>query len=660
MVDAEAVRGITLRDQLRLPAGGARREPVPLYPKSRFVPVEWVGRANATIKRGHVADEVERAFLKHSQCYGDITFYMSTLDMVPRRYHMPILRRFEQERKKSLNAGNLMLSGVRNVFERHGVDISADDEELIRQAKDYAADIRGLLVDQMAEDAGAFRERLNTYVSRRGIRPPECETLRGLVARLTDHAWWVRQLRRTAGRAAEGVAINLGMVHKRASIYASAEACERRRQQRRRNRKMLENTQAMNEEGQVFTLAELSDLNTSNPKLRRAELMTRIAGFEAFADQRGDVGLFITATAPSRMHARHYLSGQQNEKWDGTTPRQAQAYLSGVWSRVRSWLHRRSMFVYGFRIAEPHHDGTPHWHMLLFVARAALAKVVAALQGYFCKADAGELESTTAREARFKAIEIDRERGSAAGYVAKYVAKNIDGEHVGADFETEMADAADTVKSVDAWASTHGIRQFQQIGGPSVTVWRELRRAEVPEQLELFAPFKAAAENERPAQGWADYVDLMGGIECRRAARPLRPWKEDEGGENRYGEPAGAVLVGIEHLNFERLLSRVHRWEVRPGLDKSVRGSDRTARSQCRHVVPGAAGVPDIRLWKMSDTGAPEKLQRYHQAAEEECRRFGFESPWTRVNNCTVQGGADIGNAGGLIAGAAGERAGPW
>ncbi len=46
----------------------------------------------------------------------------------------------------------------------------------------------------------------------------------------------------------------------------------------------------------------------SNPKLRRAELMTRIAGFEAIAKQRGDVGeLYRDVSFPHAFSASKKL-----------------------------------------------------------------------------------------------------------------------------------------------------------------------------------------------------------------------------------------------------------------------------------------------------------------------------------------------------------------
>src|SRR5258708_39673159 len=194
--------------------------------------------------------------------------------------------------------------------------------------------------------------------------------------------------------------------------------------------------------------------------------MTRIAGFEEFAQARGDAAMFYTLTCPSRMHARLAKDGDPNPKYDGTSPRAAQEYLRRQWANARAKLDRSGAGVYGFRVAEPHHDGTPHWHLLLFMRPDYAAGATDILQQYAREVDVAELDSDAAREARFKAVPIDWSRGSAASYVAKYIAKNVDGFKGGEDLEAEgTAHASDTVKRVDTWASTWGIRQFQQIRG---------------------------------------------------------------------------------------------------------------------------------------------------------------------------------------------------
>ena len=89
-------------------------------------------------------------------------------------------------------------------------------------------------------------------------------------------------------------------------------------------------------------------------------------------------------------------------------------------------------------------------------------------------------KSRAAARVDFK--DIDPAKGCAAAYLAKYVSKNIDGltnsgESMGDDDEAEPGtSAAETAKRVGAWASQWGIRQFQQIGGVPVTLYRELRR----------------------------------------------------------------------------------------------------------------------------------------------------------------------------------------
>ncbi len=111
----------------------------------------------------------------------------------------------------------------------------------------------------------------------------------GILARLADEYWWRQALRTVHMRHFEHSAICLGLVHSRKGKYVSDETMKRRRKQIRRNRAILENCIATNELGQEYTLQQLAELSVSNPKIRRAELMTRIAGFDS-VDQFQQIG----------------------------------------------------------------------------------------------------------------------------------------------------------------------------------------------------------------------------------------------------------------------------------------------------------------------------------------------------------------------------------
>ncbi|VTN10959.1 Bacteriophage replication gene A protein (GPA) [Raoultella terrigena] len=199
-------------------------------------------------------------------------------------------------------------------------------------------------------------------------------------------------------------------------------------------------------------------------------------GFENICNELGYVGEFYTLTAPSKYHATT-KAGYRNSKWNGASPADTQSYLTGLWARIRAKLHREEIRIFGIRVAEPHHDGTPHWHMLMFMLPEDVERVRHIIRDYAWEEDRHELRSDKAKKARFHAEAIDPEKGSATGYVAKYISKNIDGYALDGETDDESGELLkETAPAVSAWAARWHIRQFQFIGGAPVTVYRELRR----------------------------------------------------------------------------------------------------------------------------------------------------------------------------------------
>ncbi|MBU2987159.1 replication endonuclease [Saccharophagus degradans] len=125
------------------------------------------------------------------------------------------------------------------------------------------------------------------------------------IARLQDPSWWRRKLSSWQARELEALNRELGLVSYSTGPYISNLSLRRRKERKRENRKLLEKLEAENELGQKYTLAQLADLSTSNPAIRRTELMVHMRGFEDIANgaELPYVGKFYTLTCPSKYHA---------------------------------------------------------------------------------------------------------------------------------------------------------------------------------------------------------------------------------------------------------------------------------------------------------------------------------------------------------------------
>lgn len=464
----------------------------------------------------------------------------------------------------------------------------------------------------------------------------------GAVKRMQCPRWWRRVYRKLHARTVEACAISLGLVSRAAGLYVSDEGVRRRAAQNARNARALESVTAINDMGQDYTLAQLAAVGTANKAIRRGELLTRIAGFELIAKDCGHIAYMVTVTCPSRFHKMTTRADGrvvENSKYSGATPDEAQKHLSRQWAKFRAAAVRVGLQLYGFRIAEPQHDGTPHWHCLLFMparavppkrpgrpevagCRSSYRRLVHLVRRYFWRADAPD--EAGAKKHRVDFERIDWAKGSAVGYVIKYVSKNIDGHGVGLDLFGN--DAIESSQRVEAWASTWRVRQFQQIGGPPVGVWRELRRLH-PDNVGELAPDTlrdalsainiGKIEPGVQSLAWRKYTAAQGGVLCRRKAMRIRLHKEQTGECGQYGEVLPPRPVGVEAVGVHEFRDALHVLVPHAAPHRRAAFASVESERASWLVVPGGPAVARI--------AARAVFQRAGAAG----------APRIHVNNCT-------------------------
>lgn len=454
------------------------------------------------------------------------------------------------------------------------------------------------------------------------------------LARLKCVKFWRRVLRGVFAKTVEACSIGLGLVNKDRDIYVSNQSVSRHTQQMLSADKVLDQTYLENEYGQQVSIKALAAKGAANKDIRLAELMTRISGMDAIAKEMGHEGLFVTVTCPSRMHK--WTQTQQggvrpNPKFDGTTPREAQTYLCKQFNKLGAALGRAGVERYGFRVVEPHHDGCPHWHLLIFykpttaTGKSARAVMRGMFKRYFLDNDSATERGAGDRRITYKPI--DRTKGSAASYIAKYISKNTTGFQL--EFDLYGHPIISTVQRVAAWASTWRVRQFQQLGGAPVGVWRELRRINpqavegvpLPDELrQAMNGVNVGQIGGKLALGYQAYTMAQGGPCVARKALRIRLLKQETGDVGQYGEVKAPDVIGVQAAG-QNLYKPQHMVDMlgklAPTVARPAFAQLETERCQWRHVTK-AQVKPEA-----------ERSVKGVQACGEAVR------PWTRVNNST-------------------------
>jgi hypothetical protein len=497
-----------------------------------------------------------------------------TFTTTPERLHGAMCNRYNDlHREQGYQAANLFFTRLRNDAQ-NTITVFQDDEAIKDKAKRYAIYCRRYR--NKGEFSAAFE-----FALMQGVIVPELPDEQARLKRLCNPDWWIRQLIRKQDRETEHFAIRSKLVNANQQPYVSDELLARILARHQRALAIMERMEVINEQGDVLDMAEVVKGSLANPAVRRAELMTRLNGFEQYAESLGHVAEFYTLTAPSKYHAN-------SDKYNEVTPRDTNAYLQGVWSRIRAKLDREGVRFYGMRIAEPHADATPHYHLLLFMHPRDRVTLRDVMRHYALQEDGDE---SGASSQRFNCKIVDKRKGSATGYVAKYISKNVDGFGMDDETDDETGSAInETAKRVRAWASTWGIRQFQQVGGSSVGVWRELRRLRDDEATQDHPTLESARQAADQAD-WCKYLQIQNAAKTPLRKQLIKVLKQDRmddsTGElnlNQYDE----ILQEVVGLWFEdetqqapvTVVTRAHKWELRL-KDKSESELNRGADGFC-------------------------------------------------------------------------------
>ncbi|EGR0802260.1 replication endonuclease [Vibrio alginolyticus] len=429
--------------------------------------------------------------------------------------------------------------------------------QIMNSRYQFFAKQQGEAHEKVEDAVVAGYELLAEFVTQFGVKAPrkyknqtELSALQD-ISKMICEKWWLGRLVKLRKIMREHLAIAMGQVSSKASPYCSWDCVREHKEQQKRNWDAIQNMILFDEETEEE--AELKDMvlkSVSNPAIRRHELMVRCRGCEDIGNELGLQGLFLTLTTPSKFH-NSYKKGGFISHWNGASPREAQEYLNNVWQRIRAKLGREGIRWFGVRVAEPHHDGTPHWHLLIWVKPADVLRATDIFIRYAVQEDMKELlpqvqwpgvelvnfVQTNTSTNPFKVYKkvyannfpvkvkryrpdvelpesvqvlpviqeglttlnidytprcdigfIDPEQGTATGYIAKYISKNIDGYAMDDELADETVSinpktgqkegkkAKDMAKNVSAWKSRWNIRQFQFFGGAPVTTYRELRR----------------------------------------------------------------------------------------------------------------------------------------------------------------------------------------
>lgn len=394
-------------------------------------------------------------------------------------------------------------------------------------------------------------------------------------ARCLDGSFLGRYVRRTVWRGMETMRLHGRKVGNGGDSYVSYPGFAAWHKRQLAQQQWMERMQVIDTHGKCKP-RKLAEVAVSN-KAKRARLVTVLVGIEQLAVEAGLDAAMVTLTLPPVWHPN---PAHGASTWGGAdyTPDRGAAALVSAWAGFLRDLDNLEVKIAGLRVVEPHRDGCPHLHVLVYHRpedeKAILTRLAAAYDIPAVKvrtlmtSPGGKLRTrrgvtydaiTTHYDAhlerelpgdggahRIEFSRINRTVATAASYVHKYVAKAIDFDDLG---EVPAPDAA---MSAAAHASGWGYRRYAFFGiRSSLSLWDALRRAkELPEDTDAVG---IALWQHAHDGNYADFLRTLGGLSPSGGLRVQATYHVRL---TRYGDVIREV-IGVEVLEGLRVLLKL-------------------------------------------------------------------------------------------------------
>ncbi len=347
--------------------------------------------------------------------------------------------------------------------------------------------------------------------------------------------WQRRQVRRQSGEARQHLAAALGTVGRGGAPYADDYSLARWNERQAAQGAWAAERVLSGPDGITVPMVKVV---ASGQAAQQARMYAMMLGVDELAQRRDLTAVFATVTLPPEWHPG---PAEGRRTWTpDRTPAMADNALRHAWARFRAILADRGVQTLGLRVWEPHKDGTPHMHALLYVLPAQVSMVDDALMTVCPEPRPGQRIASRMEV-------IDRKRASPASYVMKYILKAIAvvpdekdrtpgaGEGVHDDeqlqhYERHRAVASERRWRRYAWLGVHGVQRVWQ---------RLLTTKEMPND----APERVQrAWMALHAGQWADALEALGAVGPR--AQGIRLGYEEA--ETRYGDIARRAVRVVD------------------------------------------------------------------------------------------------------------------